>query len=809
MTVWFHLPTIFDRRFLLRFVATISLSVALITTLFLAIPTRAEANINRTLNFQGRLLSASGTVVPDGHYNIQFKIYQDGTGTAGGNPDGTLKWTETYLNNGGSSGVFVRNGLMSVNLGSQTPFGNNVDWNQDTLWLSINIAGSATDCTSFGTTPCVADGEMLPMKRLTASPYAMNAGAVNGKTADNFIQLAQGVQTDASNNTSSIFINKTGTGNLLQLQSSGKDVYTITNTGNIELSSGATRSLSVGSAATDVNGSDLVVLAGWGGSGTTTTGGTLYLQGGATTSTNGDGGNVSITGGAGTGTGKAGSVFVGTYDTDTIQIGSAWTASGSQTINIGNNSGDGTTNILVGSSGATGNGTTTVQSKDSVVIKTEDTTRATFTDTNTVYFGNGVSASNPDNFTIQGTNSTTNYVNGGSLTIQGGDATIGDAKGGDVILRGGDASGNGTDGLVVLTTPAFSTVTNDANCYTGGAVVAASCWISAASLNSSSAVIVGFSGSNQTAYLPDPGNTTAGRILYVMAANDSESFTLSANADTTRTVLQPKTTATMMWNGTAWTIAGTASPTALSDLYNTDSGSTNIQIGDINDSTTTLLTLDRAATAPDITDEALLGSMYYDTTLGILQCYEATGWGSCSTTPDTFVTLSPEYANAVINGSGTGEITTDICSDALNINDGSALQPTVCGTNETYNFYHWTTSAGTEQTKSIYVTYQLPSSFKQFVGGSTALSGRTDHANATASYEIYRNSDAGLVACGSAVQVSTGVQTSWQTGTATSTADPANCSFGAGDSIVFKINLAATSGANAYVSNLNFAFSNN
>src|SRR5690348_6265825 len=104
-------------------------------------PAHAVAGINQQFNFQGRLLNAQGAAVPDGNYNLQFKIYQDGTGNAAGNPGGTLKWTESWLNSVGK-GVQVKNGYMSVELGSITAFGSNVDWNQDTLWLSINVGNT-------------------------------------------------------------------------------------------------------------------------------------------------------------------------------------------------------------------------------------------------------------------------------------------------------------------------------------------------------------------------------------------------------------------------------------------------------------------------------------------------------------------------------------------------------------------------------------------------------------------------------------------------------------------------------------------
>src|SRR5690348_3498870 len=44
-----------------------------------------------TLNFQARLENSTGSIAPDGYYNVEFKLYQGGTESGGG----TLKWTET------------------------------------------------------------------------------------------------------------------------------------------------------------------------------------------------------------------------------------------------------------------------------------------------------------------------------------------------------------------------------------------------------------------------------------------------------------------------------------------------------------------------------------------------------------------------------------------------------------------------------------------------------------------------------------------------------------------------------------------
>lgn len=791
MKAWCHPTTIFKQRRILQIAGLLALCVALTTTLFFSIISRAAPGVNQIIGFQGKLLDANGNTVPDGSYNIQFKIYEGGTGTEAGNPNGELVWTESYVNNGSSTGaVAVKNGLLSVSLGSRAPFGNSVDWNNDTLWLSMNVAGTAVACSTFGSGPCAADGEMLPMKRLTSSPYALNSGALNGKTADNFIQLAQGVQNDASTNTSSIFINKTGSGNLVQLQNTASDVFTITNAGDIRFGTSSDHNISINTSGADTGGRQLAITAGAGGSGTGSSGGDLVLQGGSAGGTNGNGGNVSIDAGAKTGSGSGGTIAIGSVNASSISIGG------------------GNADVTVGSSGSADSGNTKVQAKNSVTIETNGTTRATFSDTtNSVSFGNGVVAAAPNDFTLQGTASSTSAVAGGSLNIQGGAATVGDANGGNVVIAGGAGSGNGAAGLVVLSTPTFSTVTNDANCYAGGALVPASCEVSNSSVNNSAAVLVGFSNPDQTATLPDPTIQTAGRVLYVMAAGNSQEFTLSVNGGGTNNEfrLRPNTTATMIWNGTDWTSAGgDSAPTPLG--YTSDG--TKVQIGNgLDDEMTTLFTLDKSAEAPAITDEALVGSMYYDTTLGKVQCYEADGWGACSSSPDNFTTLTPEYSNAVINGTGTGTMTTDLCSDSLNINDGTSDQPLVCGTNETFNFYNWTTGELTAQTKSIYVSYQLPNSFKNFAEGSVSLLGRTDSSDAAVTYEIYRNtSDEGLTACGSAIPVSTGLQTTWQKAVADEV-DPSTCGFEGGDSIVFKINLVSQEDANAYVSNLNFVFS--
>ena len=239
-------------------------------------PAYAAAGINETINYQARLLTSTGATVPDGSYNIEFKIYQDGDGVLGGG-DESLKWTETRT---GSNKVVVKNGYFSVYLGSVTPFANNIDWNQNTLWLSVNIGG--TGIPSY-------DGEMSPFTRFSSTPYALNSKYLSGLSSAQFLQLAQGVQSDSSTTNASLAINKTGsTANILQIQKGGSDVFLMDNNGlttfkpssdnsqafKIQNASANETLLSVDTASRGVSGGNIVKI----GNSTGTDGATTILQ---------------------------------------------------------------------------------------------------------------------------------------------------------------------------------------------------------------------------------------------------------------------------------------------------------------------------------------------------------------------------------------------------------------------------------------------------------------------------------------------------------------------------------------------------
>lgn len=178
---------------------------------------QAIAATNSTLNFQARLLTAAGNTVPDGQYNVEFKLYNaassSGSSQGSCSGDSACLWTETRLT---SNKVRVANGYLTVNLGSVTAFGSTINWDQE-LWLTMNIGGTGTPGW---------DGEMTPRLKLTAVPYAFRAGQLANTNGANQSTLGWATQT-ASN--SILLPNEAGT---LCIQNSSNCGFLTSSTGD-------------------------------------------------------------------------------------------------------------------------------------------------------------------------------------------------------------------------------------------------------------------------------------------------------------------------------------------------------------------------------------------------------------------------------------------------------------------------------------------------------------------------------------------------------------------------------------------------
>ncbi len=102
-----------------------------------------QAQIPHTLSYQGLLTDTLGTPLPDGSYNITFRLYQTSTG-------GSALWQEVRT-------LQTKRGVFFANLGEVTPLGLSFDRQ---YWLGVQISGNS---------------ELVPRMALTASGYSLHS----------------------------------------------------------------------------------------------------------------------------------------------------------------------------------------------------------------------------------------------------------------------------------------------------------------------------------------------------------------------------------------------------------------------------------------------------------------------------------------------------------------------------------------------------------------------------------------------------------------------------------------------------------
>jgi hypothetical protein len=113
--------------------------------LFASMTVRAQ--IPQTMSYQGVLSDGAGAIVPDGNYNLTFKLYDVATGTT------AALWSEGQL-------VQVNKGVFNVMLGSVNTL--NLPFDKQ-YWLGISV----------GLNP-----ELTPRIALASTPYSLNAKSV-------------------------------------------------------------------------------------------------------------------------------------------------------------------------------------------------------------------------------------------------------------------------------------------------------------------------------------------------------------------------------------------------------------------------------------------------------------------------------------------------------------------------------------------------------------------------------------------------------------------------------------------------------
>jgi hypothetical protein len=162
--------------------------------------------IPETINYQGILKDAAGVVVPNGDYNLTFKLYDVESG-------GTSIWSETKL-------ITVVSGIVNTQLGSVNPIPQ-ATFNA-AAWLGITVA---------------AGSELTPRIALTSVPYSIyslnvpDGSITSTKIADNEVVKSVNGLKDNVNLVAGSNVTITPSGNNLTISSTGGGGGTIGGTG--------------------------------------------------------------------------------------------------------------------------------------------------------------------------------------------------------------------------------------------------------------------------------------------------------------------------------------------------------------------------------------------------------------------------------------------------------------------------------------------------------------------------------------------------------------------------------------------------
>ncbi len=226
----------------------------------------AVATVPTKMNFQGRLTDATGVIVANGTYNMQFRFYSASSG-------GSLLWSEERLVND-TKGVTVTNGLFAIKLGEGDVIGagtgatalNPANFASGSVYLEVTMATPANATTNTASTSMVWESPMSPRSQMATSAYAFNSETLDGLDSADFAQITANntftgtnLMQTASNSASAFEVQSSTSASILKVDTTGTGGVTLLGNSSAALGSWITATNSIpnfwpSSTATASNG---------------------------------------------------------------------------------------------------------------------------------------------------------------------------------------------------------------------------------------------------------------------------------------------------------------------------------------------------------------------------------------------------------------------------------------------------------------------------------------------------------------------------------------------------------------------------
>jgi len=181
--------------------ATLQIFAAVIgvSILFTPLATNAQQTVPYLINFQGKLTDNSGNILPDGSYNMKFRLFNAPT-------SGTNEWEADRVYGTHDYRVTVQNGLFNIQFGDTTEGDTALtaaEFDSFTtsggLYLEVELPTPATATCATNGCAVWTEGAMTPRQPLASSPYAINSDNLGGLGADAFGQISSANTWSATN----------------------------------------------------------------------------------------------------------------------------------------------------------------------------------------------------------------------------------------------------------------------------------------------------------------------------------------------------------------------------------------------------------------------------------------------------------------------------------------------------------------------------------------------------------------------------------------------------------------------------------